>query len=99
MSPAKQILIWLYNVGDSVMWALAILSVPFWLYVAIYAAPKAQIIAQQQEQDAIWRENRAFCENHGMPTGTREHTQCTKDLMEIRTKEERRITSDAEGIF
>lgn len=99
MSPICRVLFQAYEWGNSLMWALAMLSVPFWLYVVIYAAPEAQMIAQQQQQDAIWRENRFFCEKHGMPAGTREHTQCTKDLMEIRAREEQRIASDMEGIL
>ncbi len=99
MSPIYRVLLQAYEWGNSLMWALAILSVPFWLYVVLYAAPEAQIVAQQQRQDAIWRENRFFCERHGMPAGTREHAQCVEDLMKIRAQEERRIASEIEGIL
>ena len=33
---------------------------------------------------------RAFCEKHGMPFGTREHTVCAEDLMDIRANERQR---------
>jgi hypothetical protein len=89
----------MYEWGDCLMWSLAILSVPFWLYVAVYAAPQAQIIAQQQKQDAIWRESRVFCEQYGMPAETRKHTQCVKDLMKIRDQENQRTASELDSIF
>jgi hypothetical protein len=88
-----------YEWGDCLMWSLAVLSVPFWFYVAVYTAPAAQRIAQQQQQDATWRENRFFCERRGMAAGTREHIQCVKDLTEIRAQEDRRAASEGEGIF
>jgi hypothetical protein len=89
----------MYEWGDCLMWSLAILSVPFWFYVAVYATPEAQTIAQQQQQDAIWRENRFFCERHGMAAGTREHIQCVRDLTEIRAQEDRRTAAAIDGIF
>jgi hypothetical protein len=99
MDPICRVLIRMYELGDSLMWSLALFSVPFWLYVVVYAAPKAQMITQQQQQDTIWRANRSFCERHGMPAGTREHTQCTRDLTEIRAQESRRIASEVAGLF
>jgi hypothetical protein len=99
MNPMHRLLIQMYEVGDSLMWSLALLSVPFWLYVAAYVAPEARLIAQQQQQDAIWRENRFFCERHGMPAGTREHARCVKDLTAIRAREERRSAAEMEGFF
>jgi hypothetical protein len=99
MSPMYRVLTQAYEWGNCLMWALAVLSVPFWLYVAVYAVPEARMIAQQQAQDAIWRENRFFCARHGMPAGTREHAQCVEDLMKIRAQEEQRIASEMEGIL
>ena len=99
MNPMYRMLTQMYELGDSLMWSLALLSVPFWLYVAIYVAPEARMIAQQQQQDAIWRESRLFCERHSMPVGTRGHAQCIKDLTAIRAREERRSAAEMEGFF
>jgi hypothetical protein len=77
----------------------AALSVPFFLYIAVYTAPAAQLILQKQERDAIERENLAFCEKHGMPSGTREYALCAEDLMDIRAKQDRRTAEDMEKIF
>jgi hypothetical protein len=60
----------MYDWGNRVLWVAAALSVPFFLYVAVYVAPAEQRIAQQQERDAIERENIALCEKHGMLVGT-----------------------------
>ncbi len=98
MNPMYRMLTQMYEVGDCLMWSLALMSVPFWLYVAVYVVPEIRMIAQQQQQDAIWRENRFFCERHGMPAGTRGHAQCVKDLTAIRAREDRRIVSE-EGIY
>ena len=57
------------------------------LYGVIYAFPNARHAALQQEREVVEQENRAFCEKHGMPFGTREHTVCAEDLMDIRTNE------------
>jgi hypothetical protein len=66
----------IYDWGNRVAWVAAALSVPFFLYVAVYAAPAAKVISQQHEREAIERENIAFCEKHGMPVGTREYALC-----------------------
>jgi hypothetical protein len=89
----------LYEWGDCLMWSLAVLSVPFWLYVVAYAVPEAKMVAQQQQQDDTWRENRFFCERYGMPAGTPEHIRCIKDLTGIRTQERRRVGAETAGIF
>ena len=98
-SPTYRVLAQMYEWGNCLMWSLAVLSVPFWLYVAVYAAPKAQMIAQQQQQNAIWWDNRLFCEKHGKPAGTREHAQCVKDLTVIRVQEDRRTAAEIAGLF
>ena len=69
----------MYDWGNRVAWVAAALSVPFFLYVAVYMAPAEQRVAQKQEGDAIERENIAFCEKHGMPVGTREYGLCAED--------------------
>ncbi|HZU87802.1 MAG TPA: hypothetical protein VE993_00960 [Stellaceae bacterium] len=89
----------MYEWGNRLMWALALLSVPFWLYVVVYTVPEAQTIAQQQQQDALWRENHFFCAKHGMPSGTREHAQCVEDLTKIRGREAQRVAAETADLF
>jgi hypothetical protein len=92
-------LCWMYDWGNRVAWVAAALSVPFFLYVAVYVAPAEQRIAQQQERDAIERENIAFCEKHGMLVGTREYGLCAEDLTNIRTKQSQRTVEEMERTF
>jgi hypothetical protein len=92
-------LTWMYDWGNRAAWAAAALSVPVFLYVAFYTAPAARLISQQQERDAIERENIAFCVKHGMPVGTGEYALCAEDLMEIRAKQEQRTTEDMQRTF
>jgi hypothetical protein len=89
----------MYDWGNRVLWVAAALSVPFFLYVAVYVAPAEQRIAQQQERDAIERENIAFCEKHGMLVGTREYGLCAEDLMDIRAKQDQRSAEDMQRTF
>jgi hypothetical protein len=95
----KQALTWMYDWGNRAAWVAAALSVPFLLYVAVYAGPAARLVAQQQEREAIERENITFCEKHGMPLGTRQHALCAQDLMEIRAIQNRRLAEDMERTF
>ena len=92
-------LCWMYDWGNRAAWVAAALSVPFFLYIAVYTAPAAQLILQKQERDVIERENLAFCERHGMPSGTREYARCEEDLMNIRANQDRRTAEDMERIF
>jgi hypothetical protein len=92
-------LCWMYDWGNRVAWVAAAVSVPFFLYVAVYMAPAEQRIAQQQERDAIERENIAFCEKHGMLVGTREYALCAEDLTDIRTKQSQRTAEEMERTF
>ena len=92
-------LCWMYDWGNRVARVAAALSVPFFLYVAVYIAPAEQRIAQQHERDVIERENIAFCEKHGMPVGTREYALCAEDLTYIRTKQSQRTTEEMERTF
>jgi hypothetical protein len=92
-------LCWMYDWGNRVAWVAAALSIPFFLYVAVYMAPAEQRIAQQQERDAIERENVAFCEKHGMLVGTREYALCAEDLTDIRTKQSQRTAEEMERTF
>jgi hypothetical protein len=98
-SATMQALTWMYDLGNRAAWVAAALSVPFFLYVAVYAAPAARLVAQHQEREAIERENIAFCENYGMPQGTRQHALCAEDLMDIRAKQNRRLAEDMERTY
>ena len=90
---------WMYDWGNRVARVAAALSVPFFLYVVVYVAPVEQRTAQQQERDAIERENIAFCEKHGMLVGTREYALCVEDLTDIRVKQSRRTSEEMERTF
>jgi hypothetical protein len=92
-------LTWMYDWGNRVAWLSAALSVPFFLYVAVYMAPAEQRTAQQQERDAIERENITFCEKHGMPVGTSEYALCAEDLMDIRAKQDQRTAENTQSTF
>jgi hypothetical protein len=91
-------LAWIYDCGNRAAWAVAAASAFLFLYAVVYAFPNARLTALQQEQAAIEQENRTFCEKHRMPFGTREHTVCAEDLMDIRANERQR-TLDWLGIF
>jgi hypothetical protein len=90
-------LAWLYDWRNRVAWVAAALSVPF--YVAFFTVPAAQRFAQQQQQEAIEREDIAFCAKHGMPVGTHEYTLCAEDLMDIRAKQDQRTAEDMQSTF
>jgi hypothetical protein len=92
-------LCWMYDWGNRVAWVAAALSIPFFLYVAVYMAPAEQRIAQQQERDAIEPENVVFCEKHGMLVGTREYALCAEDLTDIRRKQSQRTAEKMERTF
>jgi hypothetical protein len=92
-------LCWMYDWGNRVAWVAAALSIPFFLYAAVYMAPAEQRIAQQQERDAIERENVVFCEKHGMLVGTREYAVCAEDLTDIRRKQSQRTAEEMERTF
>jgi hypothetical protein len=92
-------LTWMYDWGNRAAWVAAALSVPFFLFVAVYTAPAARLISQQQEREAIERENIAFCEKHGMPVGTREYALCAEDLIDIRAKQDQRTAEDMGRAF
>ena len=92
-------LTWMYDWGNRVAWLAAALSVPIFIYVAVYMAPAEQRIAQQHEKDAMERENITFCERHGMPVGTGEYALCAQDLMDIRAKQDQRTAEDMQRTF
>jgi hypothetical protein len=88
----------IYDWSHRSTWLAAALTALLFFYAVIYAFPNVRLTAPQQERDAVEQENRAFCEKHGMPFGTREHTVCAEDLMDIRANERQR-TLDELGIF
>jgi hypothetical protein len=91
-------LVWIHDRRDRFAWAAVAVSTVLFFYAVGYAFPHARLAAQQQERDAVELESRAFCEKHAMPFGTREHTACLEDLMDIRANERQRTLADL-GIF
>ncbi len=88
----------IYEWGNRAGWIAAAVTAVLFFYAVVYAFPNARQIAMQRERDATESENQAFCEKYGMPFGTREHTLCAEDLMDIRANERQR-TLDWLGIF
>ena len=91
-------MIWIYDWGNRAAWAAVAASVVLFLYAVVYAFPDARLAALQQVREVVDQENRAFCEKHGMPFGTREHTLCAVGLTDIRANERQRTLADS-GIF
>ena len=90
-------LTWMYDWGNRVAWLAAALSVPIFIYVAVYMAPAEQRTVQQHEKDAIERENITFCERHGMPVATGEYALWVQDLMDIRAKQDQRTAENIQS--
>jgi hypothetical protein len=88
----------IYEWGNRAAWMTAAVTAVLFFYAVVYAFPNARRTALQQQREAVEQENLAFCEKHGMPFGTREHTVCAEDLMDIRANERQR-TLDGLGIF
>jgi hypothetical protein len=84
--------------GNQLAWAAAVIGALLLFCAVAYAFPNARRAALEQERAVVEQENGAFCEKHGMPFGTREHTVCAEDLMDIRANERQR-TLDELGIF
>ena len=91
-------LAWIHAWGNDAVWVVAAVSALLFLYSAVNASPNARLIAAQQRHDAVMQESRAFCEKQGIPFGTRTHTLCAADLVDIRANEHRRIL-DESGTF
>jgi hypothetical protein len=78
--------------------ALAIgLSALLILYANLGVVPATGLAAQQR--DAVQREHRAFCERHGMPVGTHQHSLCLIDLFEMRQREDERLREAVGGFL
>ncbi len=94
-----QILIWLYDWGYRAAWALAALSVPFFIYSAIVTEPASQQIAQDQRRADIEREDQAFCAKHGLSPGSSGFVACAADLRNIRQEEDRRTAREVRETY
>ena len=88
-----------YDWGLRAAWCVAALSVPFWLYVALFLAPDARRATQQQKDTLMWRESAAFCTKYGSAETSARHADCVRDLMDMRTKDEQRIAAELDGLF
>jgi hypothetical protein len=88
-----------YDWGLRATWCVAALSVPFWLYVAVFVAPDARRAAQQQKDALMWRESAAFCTKYGSAETSAGHASCVQDLMDMRAKDEQRIAAEFAGPF
>jgi hypothetical protein len=88
----------IYEWGNRAAWIAATVTAILFFYAVICAFPNARLAALQHARDVAEQENRAFCEKHGMPFGTREHTLCAEDLVDIRANERQR-TLDELGVF
>lgn len=84
--------------GNQLAWTAAVMGALLLFYAFVYAFPNARRAALEQERAVVEQEGRAFCEKHGMPFESREHTVCAEDLMDIRANERQR-TLDELGIF
>ena len=86
----------IHRVSDTMQVAFFSLLVAF-LVMFIVNFPRildAQEIAKRQHVLEIAAENGFYCEKWGMKSGTREHTQCTLDLQEIRRRVEQHVSED-----
>jgi len=90
--------VWIHDRDDRFAWAAVAVSMVLFFYAVAYAFPHDRLIAKQQEQEAIEQGSRTFCEKHAMPFGSREHTACIEDLIDIRANERQRTLADL-GIF
>jgi hypothetical protein len=72
-------LAWIYDCGNHAAWAAVAASVVLFLYAVVYAFPNARLAALQQAREVVEQENRAFCEKHGMPFGTKS-TRCAQKI-------------------
>jgi len=82
-----------------VLAALATVWLAASLHVLLVSGPAAGALAEQQMLEGIAVENRAFCEEFGMPAGTREHGLCHEALMEIRALHDRRRAAETQSLL
>jgi len=83
----------------SLPWIAALFAAGTLLYLVAVAGPAARALAEQHRLEEIAAENRAFCEQFGMPPGSAEHLQCAEALMEIRAKHDMRRAEEMQGIL
>ena len=83
----------LYGIVHTALWA----GLALWLAILVNSLPKiseARAIAERQRAQELIAENRFYCTKWGLAVGTHEHTLCTMDVQEIRTKHEKRLADD-----
>jgi hypothetical protein len=78
---------------------VAVCFVSLSLYAIFVSGPAARELAEQQMAEELAAENRMFCENFGMPAGTREHELCTEALMAIRARQDKRQADGMQSIL
>ncbi len=93
------IVIRLYDWGYRAAWAIAALSVPFYIYAAIVTVPASRRIAQEQRRADVERENAAFCTKHGLSPGSDLFLACAADLMDIRQQEYERTAREVRETY
>jgi hypothetical protein len=82
-----------YEIARTILWAVAAASVAI-MIMNIPRMVEARATIERQRTQAIFDENRVYCQKWGLKVGTHEHTLCTLDLQEIRAKVEQRIADD-----
>jgi hypothetical protein len=83
----------IYHAVHVTLWAL----LAAWVIITVSNLPnisKARATAEWQRAQEIFEENRFYCEKWGMKASKHEHTLCTLDLQEIRSKVQQRIADD-----
>ena len=78
---------------------IAAMVATYGLYEAFVAAQAARAIAQEQFQQTIADENRAFCEKFGMRAGASAFVACSQELAIIRQKQADRDSAAAQGFL
>jgi hypothetical protein len=83
----------LHGLAHTILWA----GLAVWLAILLNSLPKmteARAVAERQRAQELIAENNFYCSKWGLVAGTHEHTICTMDVQEIRTKHEKRLTDD-----
>jgi hypothetical protein len=83
----------IFGIVHVALWSL-LTAVALYLVLSIPRMSAAQLAAAHQRALNIAEENRRYCEKWGMAPGTHEHTLCTLDLQELRSRIEQRIADD-----
>ncbi len=73
--------------------------VAYGLHVLLISAPAMRAAAQEQLEQAIAGEDRAFCEKFGMRAGTSGFVACSRELAIIRQRQTDRDNAAAQGVL